>query len=233
MKAMILPLLLFVLFGSTVWSINTLDQIKSTLLNQLSQTGMVDLALTHLTIQLRNEQHNLQTSILEYCSIEVDDINCDNKSLEVQTAEQSIIIRRMISGFIDADDPSSGIEEGIRQTFSNNLCLVIEFKNNNEFTGISPMLADKTVLFCAKSSNLSQSLLEKKQVASDDEADLDISQNPTDAHTSGWRCYNKSSFTSNGGLAMGETVIDNKTYGFLSDAISPWYMCAQQSEDTT
>lgn len=201
-----------------------LDQMKQIFLNQIDRVSVVELLLEHLSIQYQNNQGYIETGFLEYCSEEIGDIACLDKSSPTQELEQSILVRSLQYGFVGQD---SVFSDEIIDIFEDNLCLVVVFKNNGQYASISPLLSGKQVVFCAKATHLGGMLIDRNnmnQIVDDDEVAI---RNPVHGISSGWRCFNDPSFSANQGLSMGEIMIDGRTYGFLDDINSHWHICAR------
>ncbi|MBF12965.1 MAG: hypothetical protein CMF46_01200 [Legionellales bacterium] len=205
---------------ATVTASSPIDQMKQVFLNQIERATVVDLLLEHLSIQFVNEQSDIGLTEYQYCSEIPGDSICSGKSQAVNDAEKQVIIRTIQAGFVQED---SIFSDEMVALFSGNLCLVVQFKNNTEYTGISPLIASKQIVFCAKSTGVGQELIHISLLG-------EVNQNPSHGMISGWRCFNNPDFERNDGLAMGDVVIDTEAYGFLNNAKTIWSICSRSPD---
>ncbi|MBF12807.1 MAG: hypothetical protein CMF46_00335 [Legionellales bacterium] len=171
---------------------------------------------------LANHDH-LAYGISEYCSIANNDLSCLNKDDATQSAEQAIIIDKMMWGFVlNGDESDTDYQDYIQQTttsdyfahfehatpsnsvFKNHLCLEVQFKDSAEIDFALPFYSGKTVVLCAISSKDDSSLVDINYI------DSDLSDGFNDENHAiiptghaGWRCFNPHKQFNNGGAGFG------------------------------
>jgi len=93
------------------------------------------------------------------------------------------------------------VDNGVNNTFAQNLCLEVNFKNTDEVEYALPFYANKTIVFCAITS-------EKQELVNINNIDnipdeSDSSHKIINEGVSGWRCYNPHNALGNGGQGFG------------------------------
>jgi len=207
-----------------------------------------------LISDLKSSHDHLAYGLSEYCGIEENDPSCAGKDQITIASENSVIIDKMMWGFVlNGDESDTDYEDLIQgqpvnyynapfdqvsptQTaFKNHLCLEVNFKDTNEIEFALPFYTGKTIVLCAVSSSDDGSLVHIDYVDSDlsdgygDETHVIIPSGP-----GGWRCYNPHQQLGNGGAGFGydfnpvnnsATQIGRINTGFL-------YNCQQVNQNT-
>lgn len=210
--------------------------------------------LNLMSTELSSAHDHLSYGITEYCSIELGDPACSGKDDATISAEQAIIIDKMMWGFVlNGDESDTDYQDILNQgptndytpyfdyavptitVLKNHLCMEIQFKDSAEIDFALPFYAGKTVVLCAISSTSDSALVDINYIDSDlSDTFNDINHSMIPRGAAGWRCYNPHKQFNNGGAGFGFD------YDPISDTISQvgkvntgvLYNCQSSNYDT-